>query len=130
VVLSHFHADHTAGLRDFPNATILYEREAYTAFKYLGLLASVKSGCLPGLLPDDFEERSAFIDETPRRRLPGDFPFVMGYDLFGDGSLIAIDLPGHAAGQIGLFLMSATGEYFSGRAALIENGASRTRQPG
>jgi len=36
----------------------------------------------------------------------------------------------HTAGQIGLFLMSATGEYFSGRAALIENGASRTRQPG
>lgn len=25
----------------------------------------------------------------------------MGYDLFVDGSLIAVDLPGHAAGQIG-----------------------------
>ncbi|MED1861527.1 MBL fold metallo-hydrolase [Brevibacillus reuszeri] len=73
VVLSHFHADHPAGLRDFPNARILYKRDAHTAIKDLGLLASVKAGCLPGLLPDDFEERSAFIDETPMRRLPGIF---------------------------------------------------------
>ncbi len=128
VVLSHFHADHTAGLRDFPNARILYKREAYTAVKDLGSLASVKAGCLPGLLPDDFEERSAFIDETPRRRLPGDFPFVMGYDLFGDGSLIAVDLPGHAAGQIGLFLMSATGEYFLCADAVWSSRAYRERR--
>lgn len=73
MVLSHFHADDPAGLRDFPNARILYKRDAHTAIKDLGLLASVKAGCLPGLLPDDFEERSAFIDETPMRRLPGIF---------------------------------------------------------
>ena len=68
-MLSHFHADHTVGLRDFPNARILYKRDAYTAVNDLGLLASVKAGCLPGLLLDDFEEQSPFIDETPRRRL-------------------------------------------------------------
>lgn len=71
VVLSHFHADHTAGLRDFPNASILYKRGEYTAIKDLGLLALVKAGCLPGLLLDDFEERSPLIDETPH---PGGYP--------------------------------------------------------
>lgn len=44
MVLSHFHADDPAGLRDFPNARILYKRDAHTAIKDLGLLASVKAG--------------------------------------------------------------------------------------
>jgi len=112
VVLSHFHADHTAGLRDFPHARIIYKRESYDAVKNLGSFASVKSGYLPGLLPEDFEQRSQLVEEAKPHRLPQNFPFSNGYDLFGDGSLIAVDVPGHAAGQIGLFLRTASSEFF------------------
>jgi glyoxylase-like metal-dependent hydrolase (beta-lactamase superfamily II) len=112
VVLSHFHADHTAGLRDFPHARILYKREAYDAVKQLGSFAAVKAAYLPGLLPEDFEQRSMMVEETELLRLPEAFPFMNGYDLLGDGSLVAVDVPGHAAGQIGLFLRTAAGDYF------------------
>ncbi|MDF2936495.1 MAG: fold metallo-hydrolase [Paenibacillaceae bacterium] len=112
VVLSHFHADHTAGLRDFPNARFIYKQEGYAAVKKLSPFAAVKAGYLSGLLPGDFEERSGFMEDTAPYRLPVGFPFAGGYDLFGDGSLVAVDLPGHAAGQTGLLLRTADGEYF------------------
>jgi glyoxylase-like metal-dependent hydrolase (beta-lactamase superfamily II) len=112
IVLSHFHADHTAGLRDFPHARLIYKREAYDAVKVLGTFASVKAGYLPGLLPEDFGRRSIFVEDAGQRRLPEGFPFPDGYDLFGDGSLVAVDVPGHAAGQIGLFVRTASGEVF------------------
>lgn len=112
VVLSHFHADHTAGLRDFPHARIMYKREAYAAVKKLSPFAAVKAGYLAGLLPEDFEERSSFMEDAKPCRLPEAFPFAGGYDLFGDGSMVAVDLPGHVAGQIGLLLRTTDGEYF------------------
>jgi glyoxylase-like metal-dependent hydrolase (beta-lactamase superfamily II) len=36
-------------------------------------------------------------------------PFNQGFDLLGDGSLIAIALPGHSAGQMGLLIPDADG---------------------
>ncbi len=112
VVLSHFHADHTAGLRDFPQARFMYKREAYAAVNKLSPLAAVKAGYLSGLLPEDFGERSVFMEDASPYPLPGTFPFEHGYDLLGDGSLVAVDLPGHAAGQTGLLLRTAEGEVF------------------
>jgi glyoxylase-like metal-dependent hydrolase (beta-lactamase superfamily II) len=112
VVLSHFHADHTAGLRDFPHSRLIYKREAYASVARLGTLAAVKAGYLSGLVPEDLAERSQYIEDTPSFSLPAGFPFAAGNDLFGDGSLIAIDLPGHAGGQIGLLLNTAEGACF------------------
>lgn len=112
VILSHFHADHTAGLRDFPQAQIIYKRAAYEAVKHLDSFAAVKAAYLPKLLPEHFEQCSLHIEDAARCKLPSDFPFSDGYDLFGDGSLIAVDVPGHAAGQIGLFLQTAACPYF------------------
>lgn len=128
VVLSHFHADHVAGLRDFPRARLLYKREAYDAVKDLGPFASVKSGYLPGLLPEDFEQRSLYAEEAEPYYFPENVPFASGSDLFGDGSLIAVDVPGHAAGQIGLFLRTASGEIFLCADAVWSSRAYRERR--
>jgi glyoxylase-like metal-dependent hydrolase (beta-lactamase superfamily II) len=39
--------------------------------------------------------------------LPGRYaPFEAGVDLFEDGSLVAVPLPGHAPGQMGLFVQT------------------------
>jgi glyoxylase-like metal-dependent hydrolase (beta-lactamase superfamily II) len=43
---------------------------------------------------------------------PAYAPFVMGFDLFGDASLLAVELPGHAIGQLGLFLAADDRHYF------------------
>ncbi|MGF7046637.1 glyoxylase-like metal-dependent hydrolase (beta-lactamase superfamily II) [Paenibacillus sp. DS2015] len=112
IILSHFHADHIAGLRDFPDAQLLYLPRAYDAVKNLRGLAALRAGYLPGLLPEDFEERSVPIQPKLVHPFPSDFPFEQGHDLFRDGSIIAVDISGHATGQIGLFVSTTSENYF------------------
>lgn len=107
IILSHFHADHIAGIKDFPNARFFSHQQAWKAFQQLtaSRLRGVKHGYLKGLLPTDFHARWQTIDTQPSCALPTALqPFTQGFDLFGDGSLIAVSLAGHAHGQIGLYL--------------------------
>ncbi|GAA4840376.1 MBL fold metallo-hydrolase [Paenibacillus vulneris] len=112
IIISHFHADHIAGLRDFPNAKFVYLHEAYDAVRYRKGWSAVAAGYLPRLLPDDFEARSLPIDERRLIELPPELPFRRGMDVFWDGSVIAVDVPGHAAGQIGIIMSSESQAYF------------------
>jgi glyoxylase-like metal-dependent hydrolase (beta-lactamase superfamily II) len=105
VVVSHFHADHIAGLRDFPKAEIVAARDGYAAIAGAGGLRGLLQGLLPGLMPGDAHQRMRFIDTLPPVDLPAHLSaFGSGRDLFGDGSAILIGLPGHSVGQVGLFL--------------------------
>jgi glyoxylase-like metal-dependent hydrolase (beta-lactamase superfamily II) len=112
VVLSHFHGDHVAGVKDFPRAR-LYALQADVA--QLRALQghrwrATAGGMLPGLLPPDFDARWTAVDALPRRELPAWLaPLEQGFDLFGDGSVLGVPLPGHSAGQLGLFLPDAGG---------------------
>ncbi len=101
IVVSHFHADHISGLIDFPKATFLCDRAAYDAVKHKQGISALKAGFLPGLLPPDFAARAQFVDYSPTVPL---FPnlFDTAFDIFNDGSLLAVELPGHATGQLGL----------------------------
>ena len=108
VVLSHLHADHVAGLRDFPNAAIHVLPEAVAFARGLGGLRAVRAGFVPALLPDDFVERVRPV--VRRADLPaGLAPFRAGFDLFGDGQILGVPLPGHAPGQLGLYVEPADG---------------------
>ncbi len=110
VIISHFHADHIGGLRDFPNAKFHCTRAAFDSVKKLSGWRAVKHAFLPGLLPPDFSERAVFTEDAPPVRLPASHaPFSGARDLFGDGSLLAVDLPGHAVGQVGIFLTTMDG---------------------
>jgi glyoxylase-like metal-dependent hydrolase (beta-lactamase superfamily II) len=103
IIISHFHGDHIAGLRDFPQATILCAREGLHTMRSVGRFAGVRRGLIPALLPDDFDSRARFVEDRPVIDLPaGLAPFERGYDLLGDKSIIAIPLPGHADGQFGI----------------------------
>lgn len=105
VIISHFHADHIGGLCDFPKASFVCFKSAYEAVKYCQGLWAVKAGFLAGLLPPDFEQRAIFVEDKPTVLLPSYYaPFDKGFDLLGDGSIVAVELPGHATGQLGLFL--------------------------
>lgn len=108
VVLSHLHADHLAGLKDFPKARILCPRPAYEAVGSLRGWRALRAGFLPDLMPTDFESRAELID-LDACTVPAPEPFGYGLDLLGDGSLVGVPLPGHARGQLGVFLETETG---------------------
>ena len=99
IILSHFDPDHYGGLRDFPEARFVLHPRAWHAVRHLDGLAALRARMLPGHLPDDFAAR---IDPLPHAfQGPAIGPFPSSHDLFEDGSLLLVELPGHAPGQIG-----------------------------
>jgi len=107
VLISHFHADHIAGIADFPRARYIYLQAAFEAVQHRRGLRAVLAGFLPGLMPAGFQERSQPLDPGQMQRLPSAYtPFTDGLDLLGDQSIWAVPLPGHAEGHMGLFLQA------------------------
>jgi glyoxylase-like metal-dependent hydrolase (beta-lactamase superfamily II) len=98
VILSHFHGDHIAGLRDFPDARILCSRDAWNAVRDRTGIAAVARGFIPELLPEDFEERTHPIEDfsAPEQRVGALFA---GHRL---GEFSFLHLEGHARGQLGV----------------------------
>lgn len=108
LILSHFHADHIAGTHAFPNAAIHCSKAGLDAACSGSRFAAVRKGVLRTLLPPDLAERARFFEEAPRARLPAALqPFEDGADLIGDGSVIAVELPGHCPGHWGLVVADA-----------------------
>ncbi len=106
IVLSHFHADHTGGLLDFPRADIIATNDSWQDVKGRTGMAAVKRAILPDQLPPDLAKRLHLIEHFHG---PGFGPFPATHDLFGDGSVRMVDLTGHAHGQSGLLLQTDTG---------------------
>lgn len=103
VVLSHLHADHVAGVRDFPAARLVARRPALDLAVRAGARGSLRHGVLPGLLPDDVAARATAVEDLPAARCPG-WLAALGpcHDVLGDGTVTAVALPGHQAGHLGL----------------------------
>jgi len=105
VVVSHFHGDHIAGLTRFPNARIVCARAGLEQVRRKGRIARVRNGVLAALAPADIDVRAAFFEDRPQVPLGPDMaPFETGADLLGDGSLLAVHLPGHCPGHWGLLV--------------------------
>jgi glyoxylase-like metal-dependent hydrolase (beta-lactamase superfamily II) len=105
LILSHFHADHIAGTHRFANAGIHCARAGLDDAGRGGRFSSTRRGILRGLIPEDFGRRAQFFEDRPAVALPPDLaPFERGADLLGDGSLLAVELPGHCPGHWGLVI--------------------------
>ncbi len=130
IVLSHFHGDHASGLRRFPNAKIHCARAGLRAVWQRGRLRALAAGTPVGLLPPDLPARCAFFEDQTRLPLPADLaPFETGADVLGDGSILAVPLPGHCAGHWGVLLKEARGLHFLVADAAWSSRAIRENRP-
>jgi glyoxylase-like metal-dependent hydrolase (beta-lactamase superfamily II) len=113
VIVSHFHGDHVGGLPEFATAKIWCAQSAWTDLHSRSRLNALSKGLLPALAPPSLADRLRFFESAIAVRLPGEFaPFVEGYDLFGDRSLYAVGLPGHAPGHFGVCFQTPRGWVF------------------
>lgn len=110
IIISHFHADHIGGLKDFDNATFYCSKSAYKQQKEISNFFAFSKGILKALIPDDIGERVSFFEEFAAKK--EDDIFGVKYDLFHDGSILVYPLPGHAAGQIGIEIETQKSKYF------------------
>lgn len=101
VVLSHLHPDHIGGVSRFPDATFVMTEEQ------VGSLAAprLRAGILTGLLPTWFDDASKLVLGADAFRTVS----IAGVrlrtaDVFDDGSYLVVDLPGHAAGHVGVLV--------------------------
>ena len=106
VLLSHLHADHVCGLFDLAELPpVLTSREAWGDLQQTGRLKSLSAGCPAPLRRRLLSLTPQFIEDFPA--IPSPLSAWLNspcYDLAGDGSLLALPLPGHGTGQFGLLL--------------------------
>ena len=102
IFLSHAHWDHASALIDFPQAEIwVPEAERNEA----------ASGQPPAFLPSQLHDRAtrwhpyAFTG-------PPYAGFAASLDVFGDGSVVLIPMPGHTSGSTGLLLSLPNGSRY------------------
>ena len=126
IIISHFHADHVAGLRDFPAATPIAARAAYADVAHRTGWRALQRAFIPALLPDDFAQRARLLDRFDGPSLPGLGPT---HDLFGDGALRLVELPGHAHGQLGLLALTSSGPILFAADGCWHSRAIREQRP-
>ena len=110
IIISHFHADHIGGLKDFEHASFYCSKLAYQQVKKTNKLFAFTKGILKDLIPHNIENRLFFIEDIGKKVSDGVFEYK--YDLFNDDSIYIYHLPGHAAGQIGLQIETSKSNYF------------------
>lgn len=113
IVLSHLHGDHVAGVADFPSAQVYIDDAAWDHLAGCNRLSATANGYLPALL-DDVPRRLIRFSQLPSARaLPVELDgFAPARDLFGDGSVLLVPLPGHAPGHTGLWFDDGQGPVF------------------
>lgn len=104
IFISHFHADHIAGLNCLPLIKLVYRPEVYQRLKSATKSEQMRQAFLPKLLPANFEKRAIPLPESRFVAGTGDLAAFRVCDYWGDGSLILVDLPGHADGQFGFVM--------------------------
>mgnify|MGYP000592546848 CR=1 FL=1 len=129
ILLTHLHADHVSALRDYPNARLIGDAEAAEHFLKVGALGRTRHGVFKELLPQDLMARL-----TPLSSLKAvEAPFGLGpaRDVFGDGDVLALPLPGHMKGHTGyLFAMQPVPLLYAGDADWLASALREGRSPG
>lgn len=110
IIISHFHADHISGLKDFDGTPLITSQSAFLAVRHLTNFVAVRQGFLPDVMPSDFVDRVQFVEHFAQTALPDELaPFTHGFLLPDSDDVFVVFLDGHAAGHIGLFVHTEQG---------------------
>jgi glyoxylase-like metal-dependent hydrolase (beta-lactamase superfamily II) len=127
IVISHFHADHVAGLKDFPSAKLVVHHLAYADIAARRGFGAVRRAYIPALIPADFHERAHLLPHFTGPSLPD---LGTTFDLWGDESVVLVELPGHARGQIGMLARTVDGPVlFAADACWLRRSILENRAP-
>lgn len=99
ILLTHLHADHVSALRDYPGARIYAHGAGVRHFLEASAFDRIRHGVFRELLPDDLRVRMTPLESLPVVAAP--LGLGQGRDVFGDGSVLAVELPGHMLGHVG-----------------------------
>jgi glyoxylase-like metal-dependent hydrolase (beta-lactamase superfamily II) len=99
ILLTHLHADHVSALKDYPKARIFADGAGVDHFLDGSAARQIRHGVFVELLPDNFRERLVRLETLA----PIEAPLGLGpaRDVFGDGEVLAVPLPGHMRGHTG-----------------------------
>lgn len=124
-IVSHFHGDHVAGMRHLAHLPMHCARTGLERLRAPGRFRQVRQGLLAALVPPTLDRQARFFEDAPVVALPSAFaPFAEGRDILGDGSLIAVELPGHCPGHWGLALRTEDDRHVLLAADAVWSGAS------
>ena len=129
ILLTHLHADHVSALRDYPDARLIGDLGALDHFLQAGAYGRTRHGVFRELLPDDLRARLIPLESLPQV----DAPFGLGAarDVFGDGEVLAVPLPGHMKGHTGyLFARQLPPVLYAGDADWLAQAIREHRSPG
>lgn len=100
IIVTHLHADHVCGLGRFPNARLHMSRASVLLWSSRPSRKDLAMAFYRSLMPPLDAARVRVIENAPIVPLPWG---GHGHDIFGDGSVISVDLPGHMDGHLGPF---------------------------
>lgn len=103
VVLSHLHPDHIGGLRYFTNANVIISSGIAQTIQN----SKIKQGFFKALLPEWLDDTNTTVLSSAQLR-SNDSSDIAGFDVFNDESFVITELPGHAKGQLGAFVLGQT----------------------
>jgi glyoxylase-like metal-dependent hydrolase (beta-lactamase superfamily II) len=96
IFLSHMHWDHVGAIEDFPNAKIFTTKEEYD-------FANSASASLPAFIRSQYDSEKINWNFIKFNSGPYEI-FDKSFDLYGDGSIVFVQLDGHSPGSIGMFV--------------------------
>lgn len=108
IILSHLHWDHISGVEDFEDIEVWSTKEEYE----WAIDSDTPEGLYTKsqLIRDDVAWQFILFESGPYEN------FQRSLDIFRDGSLVLVPLPGHGPGAIGMFVNLRSGKrlFFSG----------------